>query len=165
MSFLTVRDNSAPPPPYELAKIVKATEIMHIIHAECIVRYWLQYTRMVLNSCVLFCLLKDKRVFSGFSTRRWSQTLKRPPTSPTQIWRRFFWAHNFFSKIFSPEVWPEVSRKSIDLTSRPKLYELRQHPHTISFLKVLVVQSKTWVCLLRQKTDQEKITIISYQIK
>ena len=49
-------------------------------------------------------------------------------------------------EIFSPEVWPELSRKFIVLTRRPKLYELRQHPHSISFCYVLGVQSKTWVC-------------------
>ena len=46
-----------------------------------------------------------------------------------------------------------MSRKFIDLTNRPKLYELRQHPHTISFCYVLVVHSKTWVCLLKDEKD------------
>ena len=55
----------------------------------------------------------------------------------------------FFRKFFSPEVWPEVSRKFIDLTSRPKLYQ--QHRHTISFCYVLVVHSKMWVCLLKDE--------------
>ena len=32
-----------------------------------------------LNSCVFFCLLKDKRMFFGLSTRRWSKMLKQPP--------------------------------------------------------------------------------------
>ena len=53
------------------------------------------------KNCVLFCLLKDKKVFNGFS----------------------------------PKVWPKVNLKIIDMTRRPKLCELRQHPHTISFAR------------------------------
>ena len=37
------------------------------------------------------------------------------------------------------------------MTSRPTLNEFRQHPHTISFCQVLVVHSKTWVCLLKDE--------------
>ena len=92
---------------------------------------------MGFNSCVLFVFFLSLRgCFSDFSTRRRSQTFKRIPKSPPKIWRRFFWANKKFFKIFLSEVWPEVSRKSIDLTNRPKLYELRQHPHTISFLGI-----------------------------
>ena len=46
-----------------------------------------------------------------------------------------------------------MSRKFIDLTSRPKLYLSRQYPHTISFCYVLVIHSKTWVCLLKDEKD------------
>ena len=41
----------------------------------------------------------------------------------------------------------------MDVTSRPKLYELGQHSRAISFCYVLVAHSKTWVCLLKDKND------------
>ena len=37
------------------------------------------------NSCVPFCLSKEKRVFLGSSTRRWSQTIKEPLKAPLNL--------------------------------------------------------------------------------
>ena len=42
------------------------------------------------------------------------------------------------------------------MTSWPKLYEFRQHPHAISICQVLVVHSKKMVCLL--KGEQGRIS-------
>ena len=61
-----------------------------------------------------------------------------------------------------------MSRKFIDLIRRPKLYGLRQHPHTISFCYVLVFHSKTWVCLLNDQkgriyySEKEDATVKVY---
>ena len=39
----------------------------------------------------------------------------------------------------------------------PKLYEFGEHPHSIGFGYVLVVHSKTWVCLLKDEKDPSVI--------
>ena len=62
------------------------------------------------NCCTFFCLLKDWRVFLGFSTRRWFQILKRPPKSIPEIWRWFFWANEIFFENF---IHRKFGRKSI----------------------------------------------------
>ena len=44
-----------------------------------------------------------------------------------------------------------MSRKFIDLNSRPKLYELGQNPRTISFCYVLMVHSNVGSSFIRRK--------------
>ena len=57
--------------------------------------------------------------------------------------------------LFSPEVWPGVSRKyKKKMLSRPNKYEPGQHAHTISFCPVLAVHSSRWVFLLNDKNGR-----------
>ena len=102
----------------------------------------LYFTITQFNSCVFFCRLKDKRVFFALLGSKGGS----------------FEPINFFSKIFftgsltgSQSEIHRFEPKENHLTRRPKLYEFRQYPNTISFCYVLVVQSKTLACLLKDE--------------
>ena len=61
-----------------------------------------------LNSCVRFCLLKDKSVLFGLFDQKMKSDI---------------------------ELWPEVSRKFIDFTNRPKLYQSKHLPYAIFLIQ------------------------------
>ena len=105
------------------------------IRWNCLMDPWSFSIIKTLNSCVLFCLLEDKRLFFGLPDQKIKSNIKKAPETDGG----FFEAIKNFSKHFLTEVWPEVSQKIIGMTSRLKLYEFEQHPHAISFCQVLVV--------------------------
>ena len=73
-------------------------------------------------------------------------------------WRRLFWANKNFSKnIFSPEVWPEVSRQFINFSSQSKHHEFRQHSYVIRFRNFLGVHSKKGSAYFMPKNDVGQI--------
>ena len=105
-----------------------------------------------INSCVLFCLLKDKRGVSRFWAIKWSARLKWPLI--VLLKGGSFELIKKIRKFFSPEVWPEVSRKYKNLFSWSNKYELRQHANAINFWPVLTVHSRMWVCLLKGRNGR-----------
>ena len=64
------------------------------------------------------------------------------PKDPAWNLNGSFEPTKFFRVKFSPEVWAEVGRKFIVLSSQSKMYESGQHPHATSFRNFLVIHSE-----------------------
>ena len=96
---------------------------------------------------------RQEGVFRAFRPENEVKHSNDPPRVPMEFDGGSFEPIKFFRNFFHRMFDQKWNYKFIDLTTRPKLYELGQHRHIISYCCLLVVHSKKWVCLLKDEKD------------
>ena len=104
------------------------------------------------NSCVLFCLFKDQRVFFGLIDQNMKSNIKKTPKSrPPEIWR-FFWTNiKSFEKIFFTGSLTGSESEIHKFDQATEIIWVEITSSYYQFCYVLAVHSKTWICLLKDQ--------------